>query len=170
MRPLRVIGIVASLAVSGIAARGQTLSGDWLVRSLFGSVEAVHEDGTLSVRVSEETIAMLHLGPIAAGGSKSLGTRVYRLAGTEVAPALNETRLLALREWLVGTEVELRIGRAFSANDAPQPVPAVILARRGNAQINEQFVRRGFGQVRVDAPDAIGASEWSKIVAAAQRR
>jgi hypothetical protein len=113
---------------------------------------------------------MLHLGSVAAGGNKSLGTRVYRLAGTEVAPALNETRLLALRDWLVGTEVELRIGRAFSANDAPEPVPAVIFARRGNLQLNAQFVRRGFGQVRVDDPEAIGASEWSKIVAAAQRR
>jgi len=155
-----------------VSSHAATQSGEWLARSLVGSIAQINDDGTLTIQVAEESNDMMRLSaqlmlPVGAG-NQPLGVRVYRLAGTEVAPALNETRLQALRQWLVGTEVNLRIGSPFSANDAPEPVPAVIFSRRGNAQLNEQFVRRGFGQVRVDVPEAIGSYEWLKIVAAAQ--
>jgi len=169
---------LASLALALTAAlvmHSETIAqpGQWLYRSLVGAITAVNDDGTLQVEVAEEKIELKSIygrGVVGTGFATPIGTRVYRLAGTEVVPELTVTRLQSLRDWLVGMEVRVEIGQPFSANDAPEPVPAVILKKRDEGQLNEQFVRRGFGSVRVDEPEAIGPSEWTKIVVAAQGR
>jgi hypothetical protein len=162
--------VLALLLASALPSQAS----DWLARPLVGLVLAVNDDGTLNVRVAEETIEMVHVSGrslVSMGPSdKLIGTKRYRLAGTEFSPPLNASRVQALRDWLVNMEVQLKVGQSFSADDAPEPVPAVVFKRNTNVQLNEELVRRGFGQVRVDEPDAIGSNEWSKILAAAQRK
>ena len=171
MRAAAVLAFVSILALEFTSLSAQP--GQWLYRSLVGAIVAVNDDGTLQVQVAEEKIELKSIygsGVVGTGFATPLGMRVYRFAGTEIGPELTVTRLQSLRDWLVGMEVRVEIGQPFSANDAPEPVPAVILKKRDEAQLNEQFVRKGFGNVRVDEPEAIGPSEWTKIVVAAQGR
>ncbi|HEX4824013.1 MAG TPA: hypothetical protein VFV19_06850 [Candidatus Polarisedimenticolaceae bacterium] len=169
----RRVWIFVCVAVLASRHALSTPPGQWLYRSLVGAIVAVNDDGTLSVQVAEEKIELKSVygrGVVGTGLATPLGTRTYRLAGTDAGPELTLTRLQSLREWLVGMEVRIEIGQPFSANDAPEPVPAVILKKRDDAELNELFVRRGFGNVKVDVPEAIGPNEWTKIVVAAQTR